>query len=465
LRARADGRSARRTGHGRARIAALAVALAATVGAPVALAAERQLDGSPIDVYTDGTGRMQFRYDGVADGVFFPPASNAPNAGLEVWVDDIVYSLGQAAPLTGPDEVTLPDGSRALRSTYDFGTPAVIHVDEEVAYHDGAQTADVTYTLTKVPTATFKDARAALLADLYVAGSDEGVGVFSGEAPNRFIGGQSAAGTVSGLSEITRWDTFQEGQYHGPDDVFTTFADTGRLNNGFNRDYVDNTVGVQWDLKALDTPRIIQTRWTLGAPPAPPLAAQAPTPAPTPTPLPPPVAGKTVNIKLLSGTVLYKLPGTKTFQTLTAEAQVPVGTTLDTVKGRVNITSASDLKGGTNKSWFYSGVFTVRQAVAAKPVTELALAGPKPSCKASKAASAAAAKPKTRKLWGDGSGSFRTRGEFSSATVRGTKWVVIDRCDGTLTRVVTGVVSVRDFVKRKTIVLRAGKQYLARKKK
>jgi hypothetical protein len=177
------------------------------------------------------------------------------------------------------------------------------------------------------------------------------------------------------------------------------------------------------------------------------------------------VAGKTVNIKLLSGTVLYKLPGTKTFQTLTAEAQVPVGTTLDTVKGRVNITSASDLKGGTNNSWFYSGVFTVRQAVAAKPVTELALAGPKPSCKASKAASAAAKKPKTRKLWGDGSGSFRTRGEFSSATVRGTKWVVIDRCDGTLTRVVTGVVSVRDFVKRKTIVLRAGKQYLARKKK
>jgi hypothetical protein len=153
------------------------------------------------------------------------------------------------------------------------------------------------------------------------------------------------------------------------------------------------------------------------------------------------------------------------FLKLTEDVQVPVGTTLDTLKGRVSITAASDLKGGTNKSWFYSGVFKVTQALAAKPVTELALAGAKPSCKAKKSASAAAKKPKSRKLWGDGSGQFRTRGQFSSATVRGTKWVVIDRCDGTLTRVVRGVVAVRDFARRKTIILRAGKQYLARKKK
>jgi hypothetical protein len=148
---------------------------------------------------------------------------------------------------------------------------------------------------------------------------------------------------------------------------------------------------------------------------------------------------------------------------LTDDVQVPVGTTLDTLKGRVSITAASDLKGGTNKSWFYSGVFKVTQALAAKPVTELRLSQPI-SCTGKKA-SAAAKKPKTRKLWGDGSGSFRTRGSFSSATVRGTKWVVIDRCDGTLTRVARGVVTVRDFVKRKTVIVRAGKQYLARKKK
>ena len=68
-------------------------------------------------------------------------------------------------------------------------------------------------------------------------------------------------------------------------------------------------------------------------------------------------------------------------------------------------------------------------------------------------------------MWGDGKGKFRTKGQFSSATVRGTRWVVIDRCDGTLTRVVRGSVTVRDVVRKKTVVVRAGKQYLARKAK
>ena len=47
--------------------------------------------------------------------------------------------------------------------------------------------------------------------------------------------------------------------------------------------------------------------------------------------------------------------------------------------------------------------------------------------------------------------------------MRGTRWVVIDRCDGTLTRVVRGSVTVRDRVRNKTVVVRAGKQYLARR--
>ena len=46
--------------------------------------------------------------------------------------------------------------------------------------------------------------------------------------------------------------------------------------------------------------------------------------------------------------------------------------------------------------------------------------------------------------------------------MRGTRWVVSDRCDGTLTRVVRGSVTVRDRVHNKTVILRAGEQYLAR---
>jgi hypothetical protein len=184
--------------------------------------------------------------------------------------------------------------------------------------------------------------------------------------------------------------------------------------------------------------------------------------AQTPSQLPPPVGGKTVNLKLLQGTVLYKVPGAGDFVPLTQEVQVPVDTTLDTVKGRVNITAATGATGGTDKSWFYDGIFTVSQATAANAVTVVALAGPALSCTAS---AAAGVKVKRRKLWGDGTGRFRTRGQFSAATVRGTKWVVIDTCQATITRVVRGVVAVREFRTGKTILLRAGEQYLARAKK
>jgi ferric-dicitrate binding protein FerR (iron transport regulator) len=68
-----------------------------------------------------------------------------------------------------------------------------------------------------------------------------------------------------------------------------------------------------------------------------------------------------------------------------------------------------------------------------------------------------------RRLWGsDSQGKFRTRGGNSVATVRGTAWYVEDRCDGTLTRVSKGSVSVYDRGRRRTIVVRAGHSYLAR---
>ena len=63
---------------------------------------------------------------------------------------------------------------------------------------------------------------------------------------------------------------------------------------------------------------------------------------------------------------------------------------------------------------------------------------PKLSCPRASRASTSAAKKKTRKLWGQGTGKFRTTGQFSSATVRGTRWLVIDRCGVTETRVTEG---------------------------
>ena len=66
------------------------------------------------------------------------------------------------------------------------------------------------------------------------------------------------------------------------------------------------------------------------------------------------------------------------------------------------------------------------------------------------------------KLWGSGKGKFRTNGKYSSATVRGTIWLVEDRCEGTLTKVRRGTVQVRDLKRKKTVTVKAGHSYLAR---
>jgi CSLREA domain-containing protein len=171
--------------------------------------------------------------------------------------------------------------------------------------------------------------------------------------------------------------------------------------------------------------------------------------------LPPPVAGETVNVSRARGTVKVKLPGSDEFFDLEGGQQVPVGSTFDTVKGRVNLQAA-----GSQRAWFYEGVFKLGQGKGRKPLSTLTLAG-RLQCGGGGKASIAQ-KRKKRRLWGDGKGKFRTKGKHSAATVVGTRWLVEDRCNGTLTRVRKGVVRVR--AGRKTIRLRAGQQYFARAK-
>src|SRR5262249_32114709 len=103
---------------------------------------------------------------------------------------------------------------------------------------------------------------------------------------------------------------------------------------------------------------------------------------------------------------------------------------------------------------------------SADGMTELVLRGAPPACTTSRArAAATVAKRPPRVLWGyDRYGRFRTRGSNAVITVRGTMWYVADRCDGTLTRVTKGSVSVRDLHRHKTVIVRAGHRYLARKR-
>jgi hypothetical protein len=50
------------------------------------------------------------------------------------------------------------------------------------------------------------------------------------------------------------------------------------------------------------------------------------------------------------------------------------------------------------------------------------------------------------------------------ATVRGTRWVTTDTCAGTRTTVTAGSVAVRDLRRGRTVVVRAGHTYLARRR-
>jgi hypothetical protein len=190
-------------------------------------------------------------------------------------------------------------------------------------------------------------------------------------------------------------------------------------------------------------------------------------------------------VRVVSGTVTIKYlagkapPGTgKGFVPLTgALLNIPMGSTIDTTKGRIALTSAADTAGAkTQTADFYQGIFQVKQSVPNKKpkkpaplVTDLVLKDQiaRSQCAPLKGARSAIADKKKGpksvlgKPWGNGKGKFRTNGKYSSATVRGTIWLVQDRCDGTLTTVKRGVVAVRDFKRKKTVSVKAGHSYLA----
>jgi hypothetical protein len=206
------------------------------------------------------------------------------------------------------------------------------------------------------------------------------------------------------------------------------------------------------------------------------------------TPPPPPVPGKSVVAKVVSGQVFIKLPGSgrarasgpaKGFVPFQGAANIPVGSQLDTKKGRIALTSAADTGGAkTQTSDFYQGIFQVKQTLPKKKpskptalTTDIVMKGqiPRSQCAPLKGGARAAATKKKKgpkavlgKLWGNGKGKFRTNGKYSAATVRGTIWLVEDRCEGTFTKVVRGTVRVRDNRRKKTVTVKAGHTYLAR---
>jgi hypothetical protein len=212
--------------------------------------------------------------------------------------------------------------------------------------------------------------------------------------------------------------------------------------------------------------------------------------------VPRPVLGKQGVAKPLSGIVRYRLPGKRRFRRLTKLTAIPNGTEIDARRGRLLLTVLHDASGRLDGARFYAGRFIFRQGKGKTPITTLKLTGGSfKNCKRNvaegeprgtsglawqakhesvlavassvKGGTGTRSKRRVRKLWGEGRGRFRTRGRYGAATVRGTKWLTLDRCDGTKVRVVRGKVSVKDLVRpnRRSKLVKAGGKAFVRYKR
>ncbi len=182
-----------------------------------------------------------------------------------------------------------------------------------------------------------------------------------------------------------------------------------------------------------------------------------------------PVFGATVATTTKRGKIKVRPPGAKEFVEIEEKTAIPVGSVVDARKGEVKITSAVDAGGAAQAASFEGAKFVVKQRGSGLTTVKL-VGGNFSKCKPTGARSTqrfikdgARRRRVIRRMWGRGKGKFRTRGRYASATVRGTVWRTIDRCDGTLIRVKRGVVVVRDVNRKRSVAVKAGERYLVKR--
>lgn len=182
---------------------------------------------------------------------------------------------------------------------------------------------------------------------------------------------------------------------------------------------------------------------------------------------PKPVAGKTFDLEPVEGTIELQCPGETSYAPLAGFKQVPMGCLINTRHGVVDLTASKGSSGDLQGAHFWGGVFIATQDEGDNEAVDLKLAGRRMCERRNSSAKPVARVSRSgnhgRKAWGSGKGNYTTSGNYGSATVRGTTWLVVDRCDSsTLIKVAEGTVAVRDFVKDESLTLTAGQQYIAK---
>jgi Ca2+-binding RTX toxin-like protein len=179
--------------------------------------------------------------------------------------------------------------------------------------------------------------------------------------------------------------------------------------------------------------------------------------------------GRSALVKPTQSQFGLRLPDGRRFFPLTQAVKIPIASTIDPQAGEVQIATARNSTGARQEISVSSGIFSVLQDTARKPVTELRLRGGRfGGCRGSSTrrgqARAVADKP-IRRLFtriDKPKRKYRVRGRYSIGAAIGTAWLTEDRCDGTLTRVDRGTVRVHDLLRHRTVAVHAGDSYLAR---
>lgn len=145
---------------------------------------------------------------------------------------------------------------------------------------------------------------------------------------------------------------------------------------------------------------------------------------------------------------------------------VPLGSEVDTRKGRVNLT-VRRADGSLAPGRAFDGIFrtTQRGDVTELTLTEDLGCGTTRGQKGLSLLSTAAKKKrkkKRRRLWVDAKGRYRIKGRHVGAVERGTRWRVMDECNRSVVTVAEGSVIARDLVRGTRRIVRAGQRFIVR---
>ena len=413
------------------------------------------LDGTPLNVFADGLGAIQVRQDGVASGLFYDPDENPAHAGLEIKEGDTYYPLpGRFS--TAPGRASTPSRSRSRRTrrrtrscTRPTRSARTCGSARTITYTDGTSSVDHPLRhperLRRRRLAAGGCARRPLRRrQRQRQRRDLRPGAALRGRPRRGDAGSSTACRRSPPGAPSRRATSSPSSTTSPATGLNNTVDSGAPDNGVGADFAARQPRARRDARRIDV------RWLLAAraPPgtvSPPAALRPRRRRRQPRPSRRAAAARRRASPSTSASARAAS------STSPAEQEVHRAQGPDADPGRRDDRHAQGPRHArsrppTRRARPRSRGSTTASSRSARPRAPSRSPSSRwPSrsaeCPKGKKASSAAAKKKTRKLWGDGKGKFRTQGNFSSATVRGTRWLVIDRCDGTLTQVAQGSVA------------------------